>query len=343
MRSVRSRPHAGTPKRATFVTRFAWLLVAACVAGSAAGNARADDYTAAPWLVYRDANPFVTASGLPFAPPAAAPASWRMETLLAASNSELAFDRGDEHLLYDAEIHEVRIALTRAFGERWLLRATLGGESIGNGFLDSLLERWHRTFGLDNGDRGRLGSDGHVIGYADGRGGDVRLDRELHAFAPLSIDLAARFPVAGHEWLYGATLKLPTSHASALLDDRATDLSLWLAVQSTDARTRWPWGLRIGAMQRGSTRLLAERAADVVPFADATFAYRLRPQWDVAAQLQWHRALYDSAVPFLQSAATLALSTAWHARGGWSVRAGLVEDAIPRHAQDVTLFLGLSI
>jgi hypothetical protein len=67
------------------------------------------------------------------------------------------------------------------------------------------------------------------------------------------------------------------------------------------------------------------------------------PGWDIAAQLQWHGALYDSDIPFLDSAATLAISSAWHARAGWTVRAGLVEDAIPRHAQDVTFFIGLSL
>lgn len=67
------------------------------------------------------------------------------------------------------------------------------------------------------------------------------------------------------------------------------------------------------------------------------------PDWDVAAQLQWHGALYDSDLPYLESAANLVLSTAWHARAGWSLRAGLVEDAIPRHAQDVTFFVNLSL
>jgi hypothetical protein len=36
-------------------------------------------------------------------------------------------------------------------------------------------------------------------------------------------------------------------------------------------------------------------------------------------------------------------SSAWHAKAGWTLRAGLVEDAIPRHAQDVTFFLSLSM
>jgi hypothetical protein len=145
------------------------------------------------------------------------------------------------------------------------------------------------------------------------------------------------------EWMAGATLKVPTSHASPLVDDRSTDLSLWLALQSTDAQSRWPWSARVGVMQRGNTQLLADRAHDQVPFADAVLGYRLTPHWDVAAQLQWHAALYDSAIPLLDDAATLALSSAWHADTGWTLRAGLVEDAIPRHAQDVTFFLSLSM
>ncbi|HEU4664467.1 MAG TPA: DUF3187 family protein [Dokdonella sp.] len=296
----------------------------------------------APWLPYRDANPFVAASGLPFPPPSAAPDAWRVDLVASASNTELAFDRGSEHLLYDGELHEARVGVTRAFGERWIARATIGAIAFGDGFLDGFLEDWHRAFGLDNGDRGRLDDDGHVVAYDDARDRIV-LDRNLHAATPLLVDVAWRVPGGPREWQLGATLKLPTTHASPLVDDRAVDASLWLAVQSTDAAARVPWGVRVGAMRRGDTELLPARANDVVPFADATLGYVLRPGWDVAAQLQWHGALYDSAIPLLDDAATLALSSGWRAKGGWTLRAGLVEDAIAKHAQDVTFFLSLTL
>lgn len=129
------------------------------------------------WQLCRDANPFVAASGLPFAPPAAAADSSRVEAVLSASNTELAFDRGAEHLLYDSEVHGVCVAITRAFGERWLLRATLGGETFGNGFLDSFIENFHRTFGSSYGSRGRLGSHCHTIRYDSGSNDSIALDR----------------------------------------------------------------------------------------------------------------------------------------------------------------------
>jgi len=340
---VMPRPFRQTRKRPVFTGRFA-LRAAALIASTVApGLSAATDLGDAPWLPYRDANPFVAASGLPFAPPSTAPDSWRVEAIASASNTELAFDRGSEHLLYDTEIHEIRVFVTHAFGEHWIARATIGGLSFGNGFLDSFLEDYHRTFGFSSGDRGRLGSDGHTIAYSDGHGAEILLDRSLHAVAPILVDLAYRTAGDGHEWLYGATVKLPVSHASPLVDDRAVDVSAWVAVQSTDPASRVPWGARVGVMQRGNTRLLSERTNDSVPFADATIGYILLPGWDVAAQLQWHSALYDSDIPFLESAATLAISSAWHARSGWTVRAGLVEDAIPRHAQDVTFFIGLSL
>jgi hypothetical protein len=319
--------------------RCAWLGLVAPALLPAAASADGG----APWLLYRDADPFVAASGLPFAPPSAAPDAWRVEFVASASNTELAFDRGSEHLLYDGEFHEARLALTRAFGERWIARATIGEVSFGDGFLDGFIEDWHRTFGLDNGDRGHLAGDGHVIAYDDGGGNHIALDRRLHAATPLLVDLAWRLPAGAHEWQLGATLKLPTTHASPLVDDRAVDASLWLAAQSTDATTRLPWGVRAGAMRRGDTELLPNRANDLVPFADATLGVVLRPGWDVAAQLQWHGALYDSAIPLLNDAATLTLSSAWHAKGGWTLRAGLVEDAIAKHAQDVTIFLSLTL
>jgi hypothetical protein len=335
-------PHgARSTKRPAQAGRFAVRLALPALLAAAALPAAADP-AAAPWLPYRDANPFVAAGGLPFAPPAAAPDRWRVDVLLQASNTELAFDRGAEHLVYDAEVHELRVAVTRALGERWLLRASLGAVRFDRGFLDGFIEDFHRAFGFGNGDRGRLGTDGHAIRYGDGRE-RVLLDRSQRGIAPLMLDLAWRMPAGDHEWLAGATLKLPTSHAHPLIDDRATDVSLWLAAQSADAATRLPWGARVGVMQRGNTRLLPGRAEDRVPFADAALGYVLHPGWDVAAQLQWHGAPYDSEIPFLACAATLTLSTGWRAASGWMLRAGLVEDAIPRHAQDVTFFVGLTL
>lgn len=330
-------------KRPVSAGRFLLRAMMAAAAAMGANVAAAADYAAAPWQLYRDANPFVAASGLPFAPPAIAADDWRVDVVLAASNTEIAFSRSAEHLLYDTEIHEARVAVTRSFGERWIVRATIGGEQFGSGFLDSFIEDFHRAFGFTNGDRGRLGTDGHAIVYTDANGDGIALDRDLNAVTPLLLDVAARTPADGHEWLYGATLKLPTSHASPLVDDRAVDLSLWLAAQSTDAQTRMPWGARFGVMRRGDTRLLPQRAEDYVPFADATIGYVLLPGWDVAAQYQWHQALYDSDIPFLQAAGSLTLSTAWHARAGWTLRAGLVEDVPSRHAQDITLFVGVSL
>jgi hypothetical protein len=322
-----------------FIVRTALVMMTASMAGSAF----ADDYAPAPWQLYRDTNPFVAASGLPFAPPSVAADRWRVDVVASASNSELAFDRRGESLLYDAEIHDVHVALTRGFGEHWIVRASLGGEQFSSGFLDGFLQDFHRTFGFSNGDRGHLGSDGHTIAYTDGRGDRIDLDRDLTAVTPLQVDAAWRIAADGHEWLYGATLKLPTSHASPLVDDRAVDVSLWLAAQSTDAQTRLPWGIRAGVMHRGDTELLPQRARDDAAFADATLGFVLLPGWDVAAQYQWHDALYDSDIPFLQAAGNLSLSTAWHAHAGWTLRAGLTEDLPPRHAQDVTFFVGLTL
>ncbi|MCW5577766.1 MAG: DUF3187 family protein [Dokdonella sp.] len=304
----------------------------------APGAARA---AGAAWLPYRDANPFVAAGGLPLAPPSVAADGWRVDLVASASNTELAFDRGSEHLLYDAELHEGRIAVTRGLGEHWLARVSLAAVSLDDGFLDGFLQDWHRVFGLSNGDRGQLGSDGHVIDYHD-PDASLHLDRRLRAATPLLVDLAWRAPAgAASEWMLGATLKLPTSRASVLVDDRAVDASVWLAAQSTATQSPLSWGARLGALRRGDGDLLPARRKRLVPFADVALGWQLTPAWDASAQLQWHAALYDSRIPYLRDATTLALSSGWRMRSGWTLRAGLVEDVQALHAQDVTLFLSL--
>ena len=312
---------------------LALMIAAAAPPGHAAG---------APWLPWRDANPFVAASGLPLAPPAFGGEGWQVELIAGASNSELAFDRGSEHLVYDTEIHEARLAVTRSFGAHWLARASLGTVSFGSGFLDGFLQDWHRLLGLSNGDRGRLGTGGHVIDYRDGSD-LVRLDRSLRATTPLLVDVAWRAPLAADsQWLAGMTLKLPTTHASVLVDDRAVDASVWMSAQSLQGERRLGWGVRLGALHRGDGELLPARANTLVPFADAAVGWQFTPQWDASAQLQWHGAPYDSRISFLREATTLALSTGWRTHAGWTLRAGLVEDVQALHAQDVTLFVSVA-
>ncbi len=312
------------------------------IAGMLAPPALADDYAAAPWQLYRDANPFVAASGLPFAPPAfAADGRWHVEATLAASNTEIAFDHGSERLLYDMEVHEARIAVARSFGTRWMVRATLAGTRFEQGFLDGFIEDFHRLFGFSQGDRDDLGRHGSRIQYTDGQGESVALTHARSGVAPLLIDVVWRANAPSHEWLLGTTLKLPISHATVLLDDRSIDVSAWAGLQSTRA-TRWRWGLRAGAMRRGDGDLLPQRSERIVPFADATLGWQLTPRWQVAAQYQWHGAAYRSSIPMLSAAGSLALSTAWQLPSGWTWRAGLVEDVPARHSQDVTFFVGLA-
>lgn len=313
------------------------MLFALCAA-----PAVADEYAAAPWQFGRDANPFVAASGLPFAPPAfPADDNWHVDGVLAASNTVIMFDRADEHLDYDMEVHEARIGIARSLGDHWIARATTALVRMEGGFLDGFIEDFHHAFGLPNGDRSRLPHDGHTIRYVDAQGERIALTRSRSGMAPLMLDLAWRAPADGHEWLLGGTLKLPTSHASVLIDDRSTDLALWSALQSTNA-SRLRWGLRGGVLLRNDPRLIADRAHGAVPFADGVMGWQFTPRWDLAAQYQWHGAPYESAIPMLKAAGTLTLSSGWRLRSGWSLRAGLVEDLPARHAQDVSFFIGLA-
>ncbi len=307
-----------------------------------AGNAiAADDYGAAPWFPYRDANPFIAAGGLPLAPPVIAPGDgWQVDTLLTASNTEILFDRAREHLVYDTEMHELRIVVTRSFGERWLARASLGATRFTPGFLDGFVADFHRTFGFDNGNRGELGRGGNRISYIDEEGDTIQLGDARGGVAPLLLDVAWRSPGPQHEWLLGGTLKFPLAHDSPLLDDRAVDVSLWAALQST-APTRWRWGARFGVWHRGDGQLLPQRAESPVPFADGVIGWRPTPHWELAAQYQVHGPAYSSNIPLLQSAGTLTLSSAWQTRAGWTVQAGLIEDVPARRAQDITFFVGL--
>jgi hypothetical protein len=133
-------------------------------------NAHATD--ALPgWLPTRDSNPFAIATGLPLTPAVPAPGTWQFDASWSIANTELQQTDGNASLLFDAETRETRFSAAYAFDPRWSLRASISHFRVGSGFLDGPVERFHRAFGFDNGDRGQLGTQAPQI--------EVRDDGEL--------------------------------------------------------------------------------------------------------------------------------------------------------------------
>ncbi len=253
----------------------------------------------ATWLQTRDQNPFALVTGLPLTPSIPQAGHWQFDATFNVANTELEQFRDDSSLLFDAESHESRISAAYAFNDRWSLRASAGYLSIGDGFLDAPIERFHRAFGFDNGDRRQRDTPAPELVVRSGNETVYALDHGSSASGPLLVDLTRHWVLA-NQGVTGISLgtKFATGSVARLTDSDSTDVSL-SAFAMTPLGVRLTIGLRAGVLLRTGNRLLADQARDQVPFAGLMLRYRIGENWSAWLQSDAHAALYRRLPGFL--------------------------------------------
>ena len=296
------------------------------------------------WLQTRDQNPFSLATGLPLAPALPAAGNWQFDVTFNIANTELAQSRGDSSLRFDAETHETRFSAAYAFNERWSLRGSIGHLWIGAGFLDGPVERFHRIFGFDNGDRGLLGDPAPGIEVSRNNSPIYTLDRSQSSVAPLLLDLSRQWKL-GDDGLGGIALgaKAPIGSRSALSDSGSADISL-SAFALLPIGTRWTVGARAGLLHQFNNHLLGDSANAQVPFLGLMVRYRIGQQWSAWLQSDAHGALYRDLPDLLGSAGNqvnFGLGRRFGDRAELQVTMG--EDLPALHASDIVLTFNLRV
>ena len=306
-------------------------------------NALAGEPTAG-WLQTRDQNPFALATGLPLAPSVPAARTWHFDTTFNIANTELELFGSDSLLLFDAETHETRFSAAYAFNDAWSLRASISHLEIGSGFLDGAVERFHRTFGFDNGDRGRLGAHSPSIIVRSDDETLFSLNRNASGTGPLLIDLNRSWRL-GNQGITGISLgtKLSTGNRSTLSDSESTDVSV-SAFTLLPLGERWNVGLRAGLLVQSNNRLLGDLARARVPFGSLLLRYRLGEDWSALLQSDAHGPLYRGFSDFLGSASNqlnIGLSRKYGESSELQITLG--EDAPALHTTDIVLTFNLRI
>ncbi len=326
----------------TFSTRSR-LFLGVLTLGLGSASVRADELTPG-WLQTRDQNPFALASGLPLAPSIPSATQWQFDATLNIANTELRQFRGTSELLFDAETHETRVSAAYAFDDRWSLRASISHVSIGAGFLDGPVERFHRAFGLDNGDRGQLDAQAPRIEVRDGDTTLYSLDRSQSGSGPLLIDLSRRWAL-GDQAGAGVTLggKVSTGSRSRLTESGGMEGSLSAFTVMT-LGDHLVFGARAGVLLQNNNRLLEDRARMRVPFASVLVRYRLGENWSALLQSDAHGALYRDLPDFLGSTSN-QLNVGFSRRFGdrSEFQTTLGEDLPALHTTDVVLSFNLRI
>lgn len=295
------------------------------------------------WLQTRDQNPFVLASGLPLAPAVPPPGSWQLDTTWTVANTELAQAIPDSNMTFDAESDEFRFSAAYAFNDQWSLRGSVSYLSIGDGFLDSTIENYHRLFGFTNGDRGLLGTEAPFI-QVDLDGETLYLlDRNQSGTGPLFMDLTRSWSY-GDGKLAGITLgsKWPIGSTSKLTDTGSTDFSLSMFTQF-DTGERLTLGARVGILVQPDNELLGAQSKTSVGFANLLLRVRLDQNWSFLAQYDAHEELYKNLPAFFQASGQASFGFSRRIGDSTELQAIFSEDVPRLHTTDIAFGFNLRV
>lgn len=321
------------------------LARAACALGllwsSCAG---ADAFDPLPAL---DLHPLTRIHGLPAYHGARllGPGRGQVRVALQAASHFLMQRSARELLALDGETHWTSVTLRYAgAGAEWGIEIPYVAHS--GGFLDSLVENWHRAFGLprsgrDQAPRGRLD-------FLYRRDGETRFALERASRGLGDVRLLAAWPLArerSRALALRASLKLPTGEAHELRGSGAADLALWLAAGCGECAAAWGWHASAGVLVLGRGELLPELQRPLAAFGAAGVGWRAAPALVLKAGLRGHTPLYrDSGLRALdRTALRLILGASWRLARRTTLDLAVTEDARIETAPDVGFLLSLGV
>jgi hypothetical protein len=315
-------------------------MAAACVgvAGLGAGAApHAEEF-----FPVRDENPLTRGFYVPL------PSDSRRDdpaTLTAAfsiSNTVNAEVRGPESLLVDGESDTLRLSFDGAAVDGWRYRFTLPVIRDSGGFLDGLIESWHRFFGLPRGERVYYPKYQLDYYYARSGGSDVAVlvDHPQTAIGDLSAE-AGWFAAddAARTLSLWAGLTAPTGSAARLTGDGSWDAAAW--AHWAERFTRWQLAVEAGVMQPFGDQIFAGEAHHTAEFARVAATRSVTAAWSLRAQLDGQSRRVDGDLRFVGPSLQLTLGAVRRLHGRWRLEMGFAEDAAVNTAPDVGFFIAV--
>jgi hypothetical protein len=233
-----------------------------------------------------------------------------------SSNANDAGSVGDnsEQLIIDAETHSLNLSLAYGLSQHWQVYGRFSYLQHQAGFLDGLIDDWHELFGLPQGDRDDLPQD--QIQIASRAGQSERLieskqqgvsDAQI-GFSYQLIDSASLNEAnSERSWLDASQLtielSLPTGDEDKLTGSDKTDLSVsWN--NAGYFKQSLAWHANLGVLFPGEQEYFGIKVVDSAWFSSVGLHWQFANSWRVVAQADWHQALFDSAIPELNQAAT---------------------------------------
>lgn len=271
--------------------------------------------------------------------------------LASASQWQFAFEiatefvnkqTDSEALLLDGESQRGSLGWRGGLGADWDVGIEIPVLHTGGGFMDSLVEDWHDTFGLPNGGRENAPQDRYRYAYA--RDGSVVLDTDEDgtALGDVRVDLGRAI---GEGFALRAQLKLQTGDADRLGGGNFGG-ALWSDwALPFGAASRWGGFLSAGLSANEQANALESQQNEFVPFGGLGLDLRLLDSLQALAQVYLHGPLYeDSEIAALERAgAMLTLGGRWCLRDDTCVDLSFSEDLAVGVSPDFSLRLALQL
>ena len=291
----------------------------------------------------RDENPLLRGLYLPLASDARADASPTFTAAFTISNTVNAETRGAQSLLVDGESDTLRLSFDASPAPGWRYRLTVPVIHDSGGFLDGIIDSWHRFFGLPRGERPYYAKNQIQYAYDSGGPGgvQVRLDHPQTSVGDVAAEAGwfAADDDARTVSLW-AGVGAPTGSVANLTGDGAWDAAMWAHFASR--HPGWQLAGEAGIVQTFGDELFGGEAHRSSGFARIAATRALGPRWSLRAQLDGQsRRVNDTDLRFLGPSLQLTLGAAFRTRGRWKIEAGFAEDAAVNTAPDIGFFIAV--
>lgn len=264
---------------------------------------------------------------------------WSVTTIgNVQSHANVAFN-GAESFTLDGEVHKFGALIEWGFAPRWQVSATV--EAINNtaGSLDRIIDRWHDTFGLPDGDRPILGRDQFLFQLSTEtlEGTSVtELSESTSGIGDIELGVSyqwlnsKRLNFAAH-----VTANLPTGDADDLTGSQDLDVSASVAL-SSKRTSGINWHANLGVLAIGDDQVFGLSTESVTWFSSTGLHWQPSQRWRWSAQLDGRGRILQSAFQELSDAAfqiAIGSEFAWGASGN-SLQLYFTEDISVNRSAD---------
>ena len=268
----------------------------------------------------------------------------KLRLYLNDTNEYTAHANDSEAIILDGEVTQLSYDLHYGITDHWEAGLFVPVLSQGGGVLDTVIQGWHRLWGLPNGGREDVPKNAYQYQYT--LNGQQLLNVNQGSVTFGDIRLSTGYQIADH-LVARAMLQLPTGDASHLSGNGAFGGAAWLdgGLPLGGYFSRLTLYGSAGYSYTGSGDVLPGMQEHGLPFGSVGMGLRITPNWDARLQVYVHAAPYkNSQLAALDHiAAPLTVSTSYRISRITSITLGFQEKASVAASPDFGVFMGVSL